>query len=76
MAASAKNGYPKAIPLHPPEAPNGRLTQMNEELAAQAKRLKEWKHELEKRTIRLRRWTLLFTSTSAALTPALSPPRL
>src|SRR5207249_3987327 len=61
MAASSKNGYPKAIPLHPPVeqmTPNGRLTQLNEELAAQANRLKEWKVELEKRASRSRRWTL------------------
>jgi hypothetical protein len=61
MTAISKNGYPKAMPLRPPEevaTPNSRLTQMNEELAAQAKRLKEWKDELEKRAVRLRRWTL------------------
>src|SRR5947209_3422110 len=70
MAAPSKNGYPKAMPLHPPEEwamQNSQLTQLNEELSAQAKRLKEWKDELEKRAVRLHRWTFRLLGACVAI---------
>ena len=55
MAVSTKFSYPKAQPFHAPEE----LTRgLNEDLAAQVKRLQQANEELEKRAAHSRRWTL------------------
>jgi hypothetical protein len=63
MNGSSKNSYPKAIGLRSPDelASINRLSQLQDELTAQAKKLKDWKGELEQRSIRLRRWCVRLT---------------
>jgi hypothetical protein len=68
MASMSRNTYPKAMPLHSPDE----LSQLQEELSAQARRAAQRDKELAQRAAGLRRWTarLLGAVTLAVLLTA------